>query len=252
MFRKKEILKEITEYNKRYLYWSELKHRIKPEANRKPIWVIMKLLRSERYEIIPFKSIKMKYSTLSEFNKKLHEFDKYLAGNIETQTKTLGLQKKYIISTLMEEAIASSTIEGAATTRKVAKTMLRERRKPKTKSEKMIANNYETMQFILTQKNKKLTPELLLEIQKRITKGTLEDPKDEGRFRDNNEIIVGHNTNPNIILHTPPEYKKIPKFIEEFCKFANEDSKEFIHPIFKGIVLHFLLCYIHSGRRCNR
>ncbi|HII16503.1 TPA: hypothetical protein HA361_01190 [Candidatus Woesearchaeota archaeon] len=67
----------------------------------------------------------------------------------------------------MEEAIASSIIEGASTTRKFAKSMLQEKRKPKTKSEKMIVNNFETMQYILSIKDKKITPELILEIQKK-------------------------------------------------------------------------------------
>jgi len=34
--------------------------------------------------------------------------------------------------------------------------------------------------------------------------------------------------------------------MDEFCNFANEDNpEEFIHPIIKGITLHFLLGYIH-------
>ncbi|MEA3229410.1 MAG: Fic family protein [archaeon] len=240
-----KILKQIFEYNKRYLYWSELKYRFKSDSERKYIWVLMKLFRSEKYEPIPFSSIKMKYCLLSDFNRKLHDFDKFMAGNIETQTRSLGLKQRYIISSLMEEAIASSIIEGASTTRKVAKAMLREKRKPRNKSEKMIANNYKTLQFILDQKNNKITPELLLEIQTRITKETLDAPEDEGRFRDNNEIVVGDNINPERIIHRPPGYKKIPKLIEDFCNFANEDSEYFIHPILKGIVLHFLLGYIH-------
>ena len=240
------LLKQIFDFNKRYLYWSELKYRIKDEDKMKYIWAFMKILRSEKYEILTINSIKMKYSLLVDFNRKLHNFDKLLAGNIEIQSKTLGLQKKYMISSLMEEAIASSIIEGAATTRKVAKSMLREKRKPKTKSEKMIVNNYETIQYIISIKNKKLTPEILLEIQRRVTKDTLENPEDEGAFRDNNEIVVGHSNIPEIIAHIPPDYKEIPLLMEELCKFANNDSEEeFIHPIIKGIILHFLLGYIH-------
>jgi len=244
--KREKLLEQIREFNKRYLYWSELKYRIKERSDRKYIWTFMKFSRSEKYESIPFKSIDMKYTPLSDFNRKLHHFDKFLAGNIEIRTKSLGLQEKYIISSLMEEAIASSIIEGASTTRKIAKAMLREKRKPKTKSEKMIVNNYETMQHLLNKRNEKLTPDLLLDIQKRITNETLENPEDAGRFRDNNEIIVSHRNEPEIILHVPPDYKRIPRLMDEFCNFANEDNpEEFIHPIIKGITLHFLLGYIH-------
>ena len=145
----------------------------------------------------------------------------------------------------MEEAIASSIIEGASTTRKIAKEMLKAKRKPKTRSERMIFNNYEAMQFVVSQKGTPLTPQLLIEIQKIITKGTLPNPEDEGRFRDNNDVVVGDPINPEIIAYIPPDYQKISVLIEEFCNFANKEGEEFIHPILKGIILHFLIGYIH-------
>jgi len=53
-----------------------------------------------------------------------------------------------LINALIEEAISSSQLEGAATTRKVAKEMLRQKREPKNRSERMIVNNYRAMQYI--------------------------------------------------------------------------------------------------------
>jgi|SRR3989344_359981 len=231
-----------SEYNKKYLYWSELKYRIEDKAKREYTWALMKLLRMNNYESIGFKGINIRYALLSDFNKKLHQFDKNLAGNIRINGKSLNLQESYIISSLMEEAIASSQLEGASTTRRVAKAMLREKRKPRTESEKMIFNNYQTMQFILKQKNEPLTPGLLLEIQKMIAKDTLEDPKDEGRFRDNDEITV---RNDEVIAHIPPKHTELKNLILEFCSFANNESEDFIHPILKGAILHFLIGYIH-------
>jgi len=233
---------QVSEYNKRYLYWSELKHRIGNKTKREYAWALMKLLRSNNYEMFNLNGIHMKYSLLPEFNKRLHFFDKNLAGNIQIKGKSLNLQESYIISSLMEEAIASSQLEGAATTRKVAKAMLREKRRPKNNSEKMIVNNYETMKYIVENKDKKLSKEFIIEIQRIVTKGTLDDQKDEGRFRDNDEIIVG---NDEDIAHIPPTYKEISRLLNEFCDFANESSKEFIHPIIKGCILHFLMGYIH-------
>ncbi len=242
--KRNKLLERLFEYNRRYLYYSELRYRIPDERIRRYAWTFMKLLRSEKYEHIEIGPIKMKYSILPDFNRKLHHFDKFLAGNIEVQTKSLGLQKNYIISSLMEEAIASSIIEGAATTRKAAKAMLRERRKPRNRSEKMVLNNYETMQFIYEQRKERITPELLLEIQERITKDTIED-EDVGKFRDNNEIVISKRRYPQLVAHRPPDYKGLGSLIKEFCDFANNDSEDFIHPIIKGVMLHFLLGYIH-------
>ncbi len=249
----KKLLSKIFDFNRKYLYWSELIYKIEDESHRKYIWTFMKFLRSEKYEDFKFNSIKLKYSLIADFNRKLHNFDKFLAGNIEIQRKTLGLQKRDMISSLMEEAIASSVIEGASTTRKVAKSMLRERRKPKTESEKMIVNNYEVMQYVLSIKEKKLTPEILLNIQKIVTKDTLDNPADEGAFRNNNDIFVGPQ---EAIAHIPPDYKKISNLIEKLCDFANKESDEFIHPVIKGIILHFMIGYIHpfndGNGRCAR
>lgn len=239
----RHLFEKVIEYNKKYYYWSEIKYRTNSAKEHKSVWTLMKLLRSEKYEKIPFKGLNLNYVSLPDINKHLHLFDKFLAGNIEIQTRSLGLEKRYIISSLMEEAIASSMLEGAATTRKIAKQMLKERRKPLSKDQQMVVNGYETMQMIIKRQNEKLTPDFLLEIQRMITKETLKDPSDVGKFRDNNEVVVADD-NSDSIFHVPPDYKKITELINNLCDFANNDD-EFIHPIIKGSVLHFLVGYIH-------
>ena len=243
----KRLYDNAIRFNKDYLYWSELKYRIKDERERKKTWRLMKLFRLGKYENIDLAldSKKMKYSLIKNFEKKLHEFDKFLAGNFGTESDELKLEQRYIINSLIEESIASSMIEGAATTRKVAKKMLRQKRKPRTKDEQMILNNYETMKYVSEIKNKPLTPELLLKIQREITKTTLEKPNHEGSFRNTNDIVVGSSAHIETISHVPPPYEQIELLIKKTCKFANDDSGEFVHPIIKGIMLHFLIAYVH-------
>ena len=243
LIKDRSLFKKVVEYNKNYLYWSEIKYRAKDPIEQKYLWAFMKMIRSEKYEKIPFKNIDLKYVGLPEINKYLHRFDKFLAGNIGSQTKSLGLSKRYIVSSLMEEAIASSTLEGAATTRKVAKQMLREKKKPQNTDQQMIVNGYETMQMIVKRQNEKLTPEFLLEIQTMVTKGTLKDSSDVGKYRDRNDVVVADDTS-DTIFHVPPDYKQIDQLIIDVCDFANNDD-EFIHPIIKGSILHFLIGYIH-------
>ena len=48
---------------------------------------------------------------------------------------------------MMEEAITSSQLEGASTTRKITKEMLESNRTPQDTSEQIILNNYIIMQF---------------------------------------------------------------------------------------------------------
>ena len=89
-----------------------------------------------------------------------HEFDMNWGGSwgassiIDDDNK-----EQYLVGSLMEEAIFSSQMEGAATTRKVAKEMLRRQITPKDKSQQMISNNYQTIQFIVAHKDTPLSPE---------------------------------------------------------------------------------------------
>lgn len=48
------------------------------------------------------------------------------------------------------------------------------------------------------------------------------------------------------IAHTPPPHEGARQLLEDLCSFANNDSPDdFIHPIIKGIIIHFMLAYIH-------
>ncbi len=93
-------------------------------------------------------------------------------------------------------------------TRHVAKEMLREGRAPRDRSERMIFNNYLAMQRIADLRDTDLTPELVCEIHRIVTDGTLENPSGAGRMqtRDSERIAVhdefgtllhGHHQWPN-------------------------------------------------------
>jgi Fic family protein len=144
----------------------------------------------------------------------------------------------------MEEAIASSQLEGAATTRVDAKKILREGRKPKNTSERMIVNNYQTIRRLQEIRDQPLSRDLILEIHGNITKGTLDNEADETEFRTCNDIVVGSKNDPTSVCHYPPDCTKIPAMIDDLVAFANNDE-EYIHPIVKAIIIHFLIGYIH-------
>lgn len=240
---------EVTEYNRRYLHWDELKYRIPSLERRKNVWAVMKLYREMRQEKVAYPPVRLAYTLIPEIVKNLHAIDSYLTGNIRIHNKTIRLEPSYILNSFMEEAIASSILEGAATTRKVAKEMLRKGRKPRNVSEQMVANNYETMNFILEHKDDPLTPALLLEIHRLVTKGTIPDNV-VGQFRTNNDIVVA-NPSTRVIYHTPPDFHEILPMIDALCTFANvagnadTPDEDYIHPVIRGVILHFLIGYIH-------
>ncbi|MFO7750698.1 MAG: Fic family protein [Desulfobacteraceae bacterium] len=243
-----------TDSKGRYLHWDKLRHLEPPEDfTPEQWWAGMKLNRSFNFKILDFKGKngnKFVFYLTDEIQESLHWFDKNAAGAIESSVPAANssMRKTYVIRSLIREAISSSQIEGATTTRKVAKEMIRQGRDPKDKSEQMIFNNYHAMQFILDFKNERLTPGIILELHKILTEKTLEDENKAGVFRTekDKDIHVVDETGVNI-LHTPPDAKGLEDRIKEICDFANNGpaSGGFVHPVLKAVILHFLLAYEH-------
>lgn len=236
----------VEKMNENYDYWDEVKYKKIPESfSQKDLWSLVKASRMRnRIQIWPQYGINI--SITNQMQRICHVFDMNFGGSWGSNSLIPEENKnQYLISSLMEEAISSSQMEGAATTRKVAKEMLRRKITPKDKSQKMIFNNYQTIQFIVENKDKPLTEELLLKIHRLMTEGTLEHIEDAGRFRLNNDVVVEDGITHEVV-HTPPSYKDIPAFIANLCNFFNEErAKIFIHPIIRGVIIHFMLAYMH-------
>lgn len=245
-----EVRKFIQQANEKYLYWDELKYKKMPEgATPEQMWKLVKQNRNfSRYNIKlgPALKFDFNFTITRSISELLHKFDLNLGGILEGSTTIPGDEReRYLISSLMEEAIASSQLEGAATTRKVAKEMLRQDRRPRNHSEKMILNNYLTVKEIKKYTKEKLTPELIKNIHSVITKGTLGSSEQEGAFRTTNDVNVVDGVTGEI-FYTPPEFHLIDELIETLCDFANSKNDQvFIHPIIKAIILHFMIGYIH-------
>ena len=232
-----------------YPYWEEWKYKSKPwKIDSQKVWSCAKSHRrgQKKFQLSAIPGFIFYFNTPSIIQKYLHELDLNLGGSLQTEN-LIPVQEKdrYLVNSIMEEAIASSQIEGAVTTRKVAKEMLEKNHHPKNKSEQMIVNNYNTMKWIVENKNREMSMDFLLQIHKIITTDTLNNEEDEGSLRKNDDIKIYDETNE--IFYTPPSHKYLNKLIREFISFANDLNSDyvFIHPIIKGIILHFLIGYIH-------
>ncbi|MES2480098.1 MAG: Fic family protein [Bacteroidota bacterium] len=227
-----------------YLYWDKIKYKAK-DVSPEEFWAIVKLDRRLRSNPVRFAKYSFSFYPTEYIQKSLHHFDMHIGGILGSNIGIAETDKtKFIISSLMEEAISSSQMEGANTTRRKAKEMIQKELKPKTKSEQMIMNNYVTMQHIIQHKNDELTPESLQYIHQLISSKTLENASEEGVFRNNNEIFVVNHSNSEVV-HTPPKQEELQKLIVDLCRFFNEEQKDFIHPILKGIIVHFMIGWIH-------
>ena len=242
-----EVRNLIRNYNEQeYIHWDELRRKKLPYEPTL-VWYLIRTIRSTKYREIRIGEETFPFNIPEKFQKQLHLIDKaspasfdWLFGESPSETN----KRQYLINSLMEEAIASSQLEGAATTRPEAKKILREGRRPKNTSERMIVNNYQTVSRLKKLRDKPLSRDLILEIHHEITKGTLESESDETAFRTTDDIVVSSKTDPTQVYHYPPKAAKILGMIDDLVVFANSDD-EFIHPIVKAIIVHFLIGYIH-------
>mgnify|MGYP003392623731 CR=1 FL=1 len=241
-----------TDVEGRYLHWDKLRHLQPPEDwTSEDYWLALKLARRNLYKKLPFISksgTPFQFCMTDSIYRDLHWIDQNAAGRIGMDKPVTNPHTRdtYLVGSLIEEAISSSQLEGASTTRNVAKEMLRQGRKPKDHGEQMIFNNYQAMQFIRDYKEEKLTPAMILHLHCLLTKATLDDANKAGQYRDAGDDIHVVDATEAVLLHTPPEASELPGRIERLCQFANAlDGKEFIHPVIRAIILHFMIGYDH-------
>lgn len=237
----------INNINENYYYWDRVKHLKTPEGiSNEMIWAFVKIRRQSAPYSYKIGNYSFYWFLSSRMQELLHLFDLNIGGSLESRSLIPKDDKnRYLISSIMEEAIASSQIEGAVTTRKKAKEMLRKNIPPRNKSEQMIMNNYVTIQRILAIKDQDLTPALLREVQQFVSRDTLESPEYEGHFRQSNDVNVVDVLDGEIV-YSPPDYHEIDGLIHELCDFFNSNSSgPFVHPIIKGCIIHFLIGFIH-------
>jgi Fic family protein len=234
----------------RYLHWDQLRHRTPPEGlTSEEWWTGVKLARGHLHKPVPLLDKDGKafwYGLPDPVLRGLHEIDQSLAGQIQLAEEVTNpaSRDRYIVASLLEESITSSQLEGASTTTDVAKNMIRSGRLPSDRSEQMILNNYHAMQFVQKHAERPLSREMILELHRVVTKGTLNEDE-VGTTRGSEDRIVIQDSAGNL-LHTPPTASELPSRLDAMCAFANAKVDDtFVHPVVRAIILHFWIGYDH-------
>lgn len=237
----------------KYPHWDKLRHLAPPEGfTSEDWWLAIKLRRNGSRHVLPLRNAngeQFSFSDTGDLYRRLHQVDRDASGRIEVphvDAVNSSNRERYLMSSLIEEAITSSQLEGAVTTRRVAKQMLRSGRPPRDNSEQMIVNNYLGMEFVRENANENLSIAMMLELQRILTEDTIE-PTAVGRFRTPTDAVAVVDQRDGQVVHTPPDAGSLQERMESLLTFANAKTKEdeFLHPVVKAILLHFMIGYEH-------
>lgn len=83
----------------------------------------------------------------------------------------------------------------------------------------------------------------LLEVHKTVTKETLENPEDEGIFR-NRQVFVGNRITGEVIF-MPPTTDQVPELVNEFLEWSNSTVVNDIDPVIEAGLAHYEFVRIH-------
>jgi len=244
-----------TDRKGRYLHWDEFKWRVERGDDEITAWVATKITRKARAKHLQQLQAEKKscfiYSIPDSLHARLHSIDKMMGRGQEIKDgnnfiSSSDKQHYFVKSLMLEEAITSSQLEGASTTREVAQEMLKNSLAPKDKSQQMIFNNYQLMKKAIERRNEELSIEFILELHRIATYKAIDNAAISGQLRQDNNIIVTDLYGETVF--EPPEWQTIQSRLNNLCDFANQDhsrGSDFIHPIIKAIILHFMIAYIH-------
>ena len=242
----------------KYRPWDTLRHLKPPEGfSHQEWWGATKLVRAATLKEIPLRDAAgqpFRYAVTDIVAEHLHRIDLGAGGLIGMPAPIANQQtrRQYVMRSLFQEALTSSQLEGAATTRAKAKEMIWTGRPPRTNGERMILNNYRTMQRIAEWKERPLDTDLIFEMHRMVTDGTLDNPDAAGRLRREDEPVTVQDEITGEVYHYPPPAGDLSARLTSLCDFANEASRKdarapgrFVHPVVRAILLHFWLAYDH-------
>lgn len=237
----------------RYLHWDEMRRRNPPNGlSHEEWWFSTAMTRKAVARPLPLIGTDGRpftFANVDRVQELVHEIDRLASGQILADDVVTNLRssRRYLVSSLVEEAIASSQLEGASTTRRVAKEMLQTGRAPRDRGERMIVNNHRAMELAYDSAGEALSEDFVLNLHRGVTDGTLDDPNDAGRLQTpEEERIAIYWPQSDLLLHRPPPAEELPARLRRLCEFAAGASTEgFIHPVVRAIIVHFWVGYDH-------
>ncbi len=189
--------------------------------NGKPIWFVETDKIKSAIEYIEIKA----KDDLLKYNKTL--FKNYINS------------EERLLDSLADESFYSSAIEGAFSTRKIAKELATNKREPSNKSEQMIYNNHLSLKYGLEDNTDKLTEKLMLDMFSLISKDSLDEDVSIEKYRLEDVVVKDSKGD---IIHEGASICNIQPMMNDLFEFIYSSE---INPIIKSAIYHFYFVYVH-------
>ena len=237
----------------RYLHWDALRRLDPPgDLSGEEWWTGIKLSRhglSRQIALRDARGRPFHFMLPDRVQEALHHIDSNAGGRLGTPDTVADprTRNRFIVNALIQEAITSSQLEGASTTRAAAARMIRAGRRPRDHGERMILNNYRAMRTVRAMKDSPLTARAILDLHVTLTADTLRDPAAAGRLQRPEDERVEVCDADEQVLHLPPPAAQLSDRLNAMVRFANGDTDDgaFVHPVVRAIMLHFWLAFDH-------
>ncbi len=237
----------------RYLPWDEVRHRRSPDdLTHRAWWLRLSTARRSAAVQLPLlgkAGLPFWFSNAPPLLIALNRLDRELDDHPLSEDGVLSRddRQRHLVHLIIDESIRSSQLEGASTSRIIAREMLRDGRPSRDHSERMIANNFAAMQLVEQWANERRTVDLdaILALHRTVTDGTLPE-RDVGRLQTPDDARVYVVSSGGGVVHQPPPAAELPERIERLCAFAGaEPADPLVHPVVRAVLLHFMIGYDH-------
>ena len=226
-------------YLEKYLPRKDIIHRLPVSLPISKVWPELQKARRDKSESLPLLSIDGK------------PFWWVLTESISSQAdEVISLARREIVfdrpeyeeafrEAVLDEAVYSSVIEGAFTTKKEAREFIHEGRSPKNKSEQMVKSNYEALTYVLEHIDESITEQTIFDIYALATKDTFEADVPTNAYR-NESVFV--QSSRGEIFHIAPQAEKVPGMMASLLDFITDSE---LPPLIKACIAHFYFVYVH-------
>jgi len=151
------------------------------------------------------------------------------------------LREDIINDVLVAEAISSSAIEGAFSTKKRVVEIIDNDLEPANKAEMMLVNNYYALEYILEHLEEDLSHTLIQNIWERITEKTLDEDSMTSTYRDAPVYVTDRSGNS---IYEAPDHSQVEDMMSLLIDFFNDEDDD-LPSVIKASIIHYYFVYVH-------